>query len=81
MIGSLNLVTFLEFSIKIPVFIYRKSGGINCRKEGNGPADAPDDNDGEDDYDLGDPEYKHKFEVKVQIAFLTNTPPSTNKQF
>ena len=81
MIGSLNLVTFLEFSNKIPVFIDRKSGGINCWKEGNGTADAPDDNDGKDDYDLGNPEYKHKYEVKVQIAFLTNIPPSTNKQF
>ena len=66
----------MEFSNKIPVFIYRKSGGINCRKEGNGTADAPDDDDGEDDYDLGYPEYKHKYEV--QIAFLTNT--TTNQQ-
>ena len=66
----------MEFSNEIPVFIFRKCGGINCWKEGNGTTDAPDYDDGKDDYDLGYPE------IKTQILKVnTNIKSKSAKSF
>ena len=60
----IKIDTFLlnpsQNSFEIPVFIDRKCFGIDCREKSNGPTDAPDDDDGKDDNNLGVPEYTHK---------------------
>ena len=57
---KLLILFLLRILLKyLPVFIDRKCFGIDCREEGNGPTDTPDDDDCKDDNDLGDPEYTH----------------------
>ena len=65
---------------KIPVFIYSKSGSINCRDEGNGSADAPDDDNDKDNNDLGYPVHCTYKKINSSYNFSNNCTTATNKQ-